>query len=272
MVRNLSVLTAFILIITACDRENKGTDDHSTLTYDEVIQHDGPSGYWLLEFEDERDATPNDLSGAFGGTLPSETELPNGENGNVFNGEDSYFEIPDADHIKLVKTGVLTIEAWMRPDVLNFERTQGTKDYLHWMGKGSPNQHSWAARLYNKDSNRPQRISGYVFNLDGGLGVGSYFQDDIAPRTWIHFVLVINTKNTSSKYPTGYTKVYRDGQLRDQDDLASYDIDPGSSSAPSRIGTRDLNGFFEGAIAKVAIYDHELSEERILFHYEMMDN
>src|SRR5690606_8974552 len=123
------------------------------------------------------------------------------------------------------------------------------KDYIHWMGKGAANQHAWAARMYNKDSfreNRPQRISGYAFNLEGGLGAGSYFQDAINPGTWIHFVLVINANNQSSTYPTGYTKIYRDGKRRDQDDLAAYNIIPKNGTAPTRIGTRDMQSFFKG--------------------------
>ncbi|HIX55259.1 MAG TPA: LamG domain-containing protein, partial [Candidatus Sphingobacterium stercoripullorum] len=131
------------------------------------------------------------------------------------------------------------------------------------------------ARMYNKDSwreDRPQRISGYAFNLSGGLGAGSYFQDHIKPGTWVHYVLVINTNNTSSAYPTGYTIIYRDGEKRQQRNLKDYDIIPGNGTAPIRIATRDLGSFFLGAIGKVAIYDYELSAEQLKENYLKMVN
>ena len=34
--------------------------------------------------------------------------------------------------------------------------------------------------------NRRNRISFYVFNPDGHLGVGSYFQDPVIQGEWIH--------------------------------------------------------------------------------------
>lgn len=49
-----------------------------------------------------------------------------------------------------------------------------------------------------------------------------------------------------------------------------YDIIPGDGSAPIRIGTRDMNSFFKGAIGKFAIYDYELSSEKLLHHNNKM--
>ena len=46
--------------------------------------------------------------------------------------------------------------------------------------------------MYNlvNDANRPNRISFYVFNPEGRLGVGSYFEDPNDPVVagqWMHF-------------------------------------------------------------------------------------
>ena len=118
---------------------------------------------------------------------------------------------------------------------------------------------------------RPNRISGYAFNPAGGLGAGSYFQDGIRAGDWIHYVLVINTAATSGEYPHGYTKVFRDGVLRDQDDLS---LTAGHRSGPGRCAPahrdKHLESFFQGGIGKVAVYSHELSPERIARHYEVM--
>lgn len=242
--------------------------------YDEIVLKDNPVGYWLQNKTQLNDISDAQHHGVWKGEEGSIQKLPNGEEAPYFNGVNAYYEIPDADHLEVTDKGVITIEAWMSPSVLDFPTLDPPdKDYIHWMGKGTANQHSWVARMYNKNSfreNRPQRISGYAFNLTGGLGAGSYFQDVISVGTWIHFVLVINTNQTSTNYPTGYTKVYRDGKLRDQDSLSDYSIVPGNGTAPTRIGTRDLNSFFKGSIAKVAIYNYELTAQQIDAHYKAM--
>lgn len=276
----LTILFSFSIISCSTDDTGRSTkedeDKQEAESYQTIILNDEPVGFWPLDYDDiKEDSSKNKEHGKFKGSSLEKTKLPNGDEVNIFNGKDNYFEIPAADHLKLIKTGVLTIEVWMRPDVLNFEQTEKDKDYIYWMGQGEPNQHSWTFRMYNKDSwreNRPNRISGYAFNLEGGLGAGSYFQDDdiIPEETWLHIVLIINTKETDKEYPTGYTKLYRDGVLRDQDDLKSYDIKPGNSQAPIRIGTRDKKSFFQGAVAKVALYDYELSNEAIKIHFKNM--
>jgi hypothetical protein len=120
---------------------------------------------------------------------------------------------------------------------------------------------------YSNQENRPNRISGYAFNPAGGLGAGSYFQDVVRPHRWIHVTLVVNANARSSRYPMGYTRIYKNGVLRDTDSLADYGIVPRSGSAPLRIGTGYLQSFFQGAIGDVAFYNHELSAARIRAHY-----
>lgn len=240
--------------------------------YDSLILSHNPIGYWLLIKGYQSDASGHGMTGSYKGSGRGDASLPNGETASVFNGIDNYFEIPDNNYLEVTRTGILTIEAWMRPDVEDFPHTEGD-GYVHWMGKGTTNNQLWVARMYNKsNASRPQRISGYCFNLSGGLGTGSYFQDIIPTGTWIHYVLVINTVNTSTGYPTGYTKIYRDGVQRDMDRLDDYNIVPGNGTAPMRIATRDLASFFKGAIGKVAIYDYELTSSQISAHNSTMRN
>lgn len=202
--------------------------------------------------------------------VPTITTMPNGDRATVFDGATQYIEIPDDDALSVTKTGIITIEAWIRPDILEFPHKEGS-GYVHWMGKGVFGQNEYACRMYSTTNTetppRPGRISGYCFNSSGGLGAGSYFQDAVSVGEWIHYVLIINTVNTSSSYPTGYTKVFKDGVQRDQDALVDYSIVPSNGTSPFRIGTIDLNSFFEGAIAKVAVYNYELSATTIHGHY-----
>lgn len=204
---------------------------------------------------------------------PRAATLPNGETATAFNGSSQYMQVKDNGALSPATTGVLTIEAWMRPDTLTFPHKEGT-GYVHWMGKGEPNNHEYAARMYSTGNTekRANRVSGYLFNASGGKGAGSYFQKEVRTGEWIHYVLVINANAKSRKYPNGYTKIYRNGELANQDDLnyRGTRIAPHRGSAPFRVGTRDFNSFFKGAIGKVAIYGKELAAKRVALHYDVM--
>ncbi|GIP38684.1 hypothetical protein J31TS4_19640 [Paenibacillus sp. J31TS4] len=268
--RRMMALTAMVSLLTLSTPFGLTGSAAAVNKYDSTVLADHPVGYWSLAPGVTSDLSGHGLTGSFTGN-PSSTKLPNGEPASAFNGVDQYFTVPDNDYLEVTRTGILTVEAWMRPDVLQFSKSESS-GYVHWMGKGEPGQHSWTARMYNltNQENRPNRISGYSFNLTGGLGAGSYFQDPVTAGEWIHYTLVINTVNTSSAYTTGYTKLYKNGVLRDQDRLSDYNIIPGNGTAPMRIGTRDLASFFEGAIGKVALYDYELTPSQLTSHYNAM--
>lgn len=239
--------------------------------YDNTIFEDSPVAYYpFIESSAACDHSGNGLNGSKYGNLQT-TTLPNGDTALVFDGVQDYVEVADNDSLSVTTTGKLTMEAWIRPDTLQFLSEEGS-GYVHWMGKGVAGQHEYLARMYSyiNDESRPNRISGYAFNSTGGLGVGSYFQDALTAGQWIHYVFVINTADTSVTYPMGYTKIYKNGSQRDQDNLATLGIVPTNGNAPLRIGTRDFDSYFEGAIAKVAIYDYELSPFQVLEHYQEM--
>ena len=249
----------------------------ATASYDATVLQDRPSAFWNVGSPDsgsERDLTGNGHTGRYIGR-PAATRLPNGARAARFNGTSQYMQVPDSASLSPATRGVLTIEAWMRPDTLTFPDTEGS-GYVHWLGKGEPNKHEYVARMYSADNTekpyRANRISGYLFNASGGKGAGSHFQRNIRAGKWIHYVLVLNSKARSAAYPRGYTKVYRDGQQMDQDSLI-FDgtaIVPQRGNASLRVGTRDLRSFFKGGIGKVAIYDKELPAIRVAAHYRAM--
>ncbi len=242
----------------------------SNTSYDSVIIDDSPVAYFpFTESFKACDHTGNNHTGVYSTSI-NETTLPNGDKARLFD-QDHFVTVSDNDDLSISTTGKLTIEAWIRPDVLEFTKNEGS-GYVHWLGKGDSNNHEYLMRMYSytNTESRPNRISGYTFNSSGGLGVGSYFQDTLTSGSWIHTVLAINTTNTSSTYPTGYTKIYKDGVQRDQDSLSSLSIVPSNKNAPLRIGTRDFNSYFQGAIGKVAIYNYELTAFQVLEHYQTM--
>jgi len=240
----------------------------SAATYNQVVLADRPVGFWTSNV----DLTGHGRNGTFSGG-PTVAVMPNGDHAPRYDGARQYLTIPDDRDWSVTRTGSLTVEAWLRPDTLQFPHDEGFhKEYVHWLGKGRPGNQEYVARMYSLRNfpQRPNRISGYAFNPAGGLGAGSYFQDRVRGGEWIHYALVINIKNVSSKYPTGYTKIYKNGQLRDQDALIDYSIVPRDGTAPLRVATQDLGSFFKGAIGKVAVYNRELTGAQLVKHYRAM--
>jgi Concanavalin A-like lectin/glucanases superfamily len=213
------------------------------------------------------------------------TENASPQRGDVylkFNGRDAYVEIPSVDDYSVSKTGELTIAAWMRPDTLNFLRVETNSDYIHWLGKGEKSgamgDQEWTFRMYNlhdplDSPSRPNRISFYLFNPQGGLGVGSYVQVPVHKGQWI---LVVGVADSSRTY------FYNDGQYVRCDtyrgpaqgpceihyqappnENVQLVIDPKAGSAPLRLGTKDLGSFFEGGLASVRIWNRSLSASEI---------
>lgn len=202
---------------------------------------------------------------------PKRTRLPNGDPALAFNGRGQFLRFHNRPGFRIPTKGVLTVEYWMRPDTLQFANEEGS-GYVYVLGKGRPSEHEWYGRMYSKrnSEDRPNRISGYAFNPEGGLGAGSYFEEPVRTGRWIHVVLVVNTRARSSAYPTGYTKIYRNGVLRDQDSLKEYNIVCRAGKAPLRLGTGYRDSYFRGAIGNVAFYDRELSSARVISHFRSM--
>jgi hypothetical protein len=224
-------------------------------------------------------STETDLSGNGNAavSLPAgvpaiKVAMPNGDMAAEFNGLDQYVQVSSSEALSVTDTGCMTIEAWLKPATLQFPHEEGT-GYVYVLGKGAAGKYEYAIRMYSKTNTevpvRPNRISGYVFNLAGGLGSGAYFQDTVVVGQWIMVTLVMNDK-ASPGWPDGYIALYKDGSLEDQVSMKQYDVTPHAGSAPFCIGTRDNNSYFEGAIGKVAVYDRILTSSQIAATYNAM--
>jgi hypothetical protein len=178
-----------------------------------------------------------------------------------FDGVKSYIEIPSSIVFSLSTPAGLTVSAWIRPATLRFPSSEGS-GYVHWMGKGERGRYEWVFRMYSQGNseNRGNRISFYVFNSQGGEGVGSYFQDPIVAGEWIHVAGVADDQRTF---------IYKNGELRKCDQYRGagdgacgrhpIQVVPEPGPAPLRIGTRDLKSFFKGEIREVRIWDRALT-------------
>jgi hypothetical protein len=178
----------------------------------------------------------------------------------TFNGINSYVEIPSNPDLSLSNAG-LTIAVWMRPDSLTFSKTEGSlasQQYVHWLGKGQSAQQEFTFRMYSLTHPGPRqnRISFYAFKLDGGRGCGSYFQDPIQPGQWLQVVGVVDQS-------VSRVSIYKNGQFRHSDSYASLTPAPQPGSAPLRIGSKDLNSYFQGAIGPIWIWNRPLSASEV---------
>ena len=188
-----------------------------------------------------------------------------------FNGVSSYVEAPDSDQFSVSTTGRLTISAWMRPETLTFLHDE-RKGYVNWLGKGEGRgpggKQEWAFRMYSfgtpESSHRPNRISFYVFNPWGGLGIGSYFQDPVDPGEWIH---VVGAADGTCTY------IYKNGVLRKCDQYRGatdrtcgrhpFIVTPIHGSAPLRMGHVDGNSYFLGGLSEVRLWNRLLTHKEV---------
>lgn len=191
----------------------------------------------------------------------------NANSAAVFSGDSNcYMEIPDHDAFSIGTTGALTISVWVSPKVLTFRNAEDA-GYVHWMGKGVPQQHEWVFRMYNKEltdaqENRPNRMSAYAFNLKGGLGSGSYVQEELTDGEWIHIVARYDIASNT-------ITLFKNGVQKDQDALydETYGVQVENGTAPVRLGTRSLWSFFEGSIDDLRFYSRALADSEIVALY-----
>jgi concanavalin A-like lectin/glucanase superfamily protein len=125
------------------------------------------------------------------------------------------------------------------------------------MGKGDIDEQEWTFRMYNETTTdvppRPNRISFYVFNPQPGKGVGNYFQEPIQPGEWIHVAGIADGQNIS---------IYKNGVFKKSESYGGI-ITPQHGTAPLRIGTRDFNSFFLGAIRGVEVWNRALTAAEV---------
>ena len=109
-----------------------------------------PVAYWRLgeaAGPDASDSSGNGHRGTYRGTPAfQERGAIQGEANAAIrlDGRRSYVEIPDHKDFSLPTSGEgLTVEVWVRPDVLQF-KGETDAGYIHWLGKGEPKKHEWA--------------------------------------------------------------------------------------------------------------------------------
>ncbi len=214
-----------------------------------------PVGYWRLEEREGStadDASGNRRNGQYVGRPRLGEPGPIGADQDRAVGLDgpktkSYVMIPDNNVFSVAASGHgLTVEVWMRPDVLDFqgERSDAEHAYIHWLGKGATGRFEWGFRFYNRGAARHNRISAYIWNPDGDLGAGAYVEEPLAPRRWIFLAATFD----DPRQPNARVQLYKDGTPSPHNNSSgnlyeSFRIRPKHGRAPVRLGTRDLQSF-----------------------------
>jgi hypothetical protein len=261
-------------------REAPSVDARSATgsAYDRAILADKPVMYLEMNTPTSAkqvDATGNGHDGTYrpAGSHPNVAAMPNGDVAAGFDGSTQYLEVATSRALSIPTTGRLTVEAWIRPDTLQFVHQEGS-GYVYFLGKGQTGAYEYADRMYSKRNMehppRPNRISDYAWNLNGGLGSGAYFQDPVTVGMWIYVVAVVDMKDVSPGFPAGYVAIFKDGIERGKVGLNQFGVVPQAGNAPFRVASRDLGSFFQGAIGKVAVYDHVLTATQIGNHFSLM--
>ena len=247
--------------------------------YSKVVLAKKPVGYWRLGEDkgaDAADGSGNGRTGTYQGAVALQEKGAIAGDANTavkLDGKKSYVEIPDHEAFSQPTSGKgLTVEVWVRPDVLEFD---GETDdpYVMWLGKGEAKKHEWALRFYsNKSKDRPNRISAYIFNPEGGLGAGAYFEDKLKAGEWMHVVACFDPGDADTK--GAGVSIYKNGALKLGPpkpgvlyNNPQWKIKPARGDAPLRLGTRDLKSFLTGALDEVAIYPRVLTAKEVLENY-----
>jgi hypothetical protein len=123
-----------------------------------------------------------------------------------------------------------------------------------------------------------------VFNPSAGLGSAADWQPStglITAGAWYHVVGEYTTLaqpadcTGTTAYP-GSIDIWVNGVKWDHGShgqtgcMSQYNVVPKANTSPLDIGTMTKESFFQGAIGKVAIYDHLLSQAQITSHYQIM--
>jgi Concanavalin A-like lectin/glucanases superfamily len=252
-------------------------DDRS---YQARVLAKGPVAYWRFDDHGQaaRDLTGHDHAGTYHGRIAFDQPGPLRSEPSVGIGlsADAFVEVPDSDAFSQpASSRGLTVEAWLRPDVLTFSG-QTAQHYVHWLGKGAHGQFEWGFRFYSKESPRPNRLSAYIWNQAGepgahNEGAGAYFEDRLQSAVWIHVVACYDPGDAGT--PGAGVSIYKDGAFRAGPSTsrgaryATYDIHPARGGAPLRLGTRDRGSFLTGGLSEVAIYPRVLTAGEIRENY-----
>lgn len=219
----------------------------------EISDYDGLVGYW--NFDKKYDNIILDISNLENHAIINGAKII--RQSAYFDGIDDNIEVADRSEYSISNTGEITILLWVRPTTFDFKDTYN--NYVNFLGKGNsydPANQEWGFRVYSDShKTRARNYVFYVFNISGGLGVGSTIENKQIEGKWVHIVgMVKNNK----------TKIYFNGELEDIDPYSRYSIVPQNGNSSLFFGYRDTSGgHFQGGLDEIMIFNRSLTDNEI---------
>jgi len=183
-----------------------------------------------------------------------------------FKGINDRITVKDADSLSPNTTGNFTVSFWVKFTDKDFLGEGSKRDYANFLGKGYVEKgYEWVFRQYNSSNSeaRNNRISFYAFNKEGGLGAGSYFQEEMLEEDWIYITGVIDN---------GHVKIYKNGILWNTRPLSEYNITLENGKSDLFIGKMGIKNYFDGSIDELRIYNISLNNSQIMALYQSSMN
>ena len=178
----------------------------------------------------------------------------------VFNEMYDLIQIKDSPLLSpSTHNGQLTVSFYVKFTNTKFNGKE--KNYINYIGKGSSeNGYEWTFRQYNESNseNRNNRLSFYTFNKTGGLGAGSYVQENITTNEWTYITGVINGT---------HIKFYKNGVLKSVNPLTEYGIKLEHTNSNLYIGNLEPRTQFNGVIDELKIYKKALTDTEVKTAY-----
>jgi PKD repeat protein len=182
------------------------------------------------------------------GTLVNNPAWVNGKVGKglSFDGTNDYVVFVCGQSSSLKITGAITVEAWVK-----------------WLGAGNPyfvtKTGGPGRRSYDLSGNPDGTVEFRVGGADGNSGKSSG-TISIPTDEWVHLV--------GTYEPSSYVRLFVNGSLA-KENTVSIPASQGDNGLPWYIGAREGNqGWFNGIIDEVKIYNGALSAEEIRANYE----
>ncbi|MBI1372178.1 MAG: hypothetical protein GC159_05380 [Phycisphaera sp.] len=224
-----------------------GVPPHRT-AYEQTVLDDKPLAYWPLTDRAMSDGTVYDLSGheyhgQTRGTVAWSRAAPTGPR-TLTTGRDGYVEIGREKAFNL--TNGFAVEAWVW---LDYEMTYG--------------------RIISADSNGPTAGWGLAYQGpkrltdDGSIFFTTYsildfrFAATVPMQKWAHLVVVFDANDDAHLYINGVLK---------QTIASDRPAKTGDLNVVIGRMSHGIQNWY-GALAHVAVYDHELAAERVAAHY-----
>ena len=241
--------------------------------YADAVLADQPVGYWRFE---EETASAVAVSSAVGSEVdgtyhnvtlgnPSATPALGSAAEFTADAEDtSYIDLGSPDELML--RGDLTVEWWQ----YTTHNDADARAIICWASPGEASDDNVLYEMMLRYSDeqkaakypRPQLALGHEYG--SGKNVRVYSQAVTHPHKWYHIVAVRDAQAKTIRYyinglPSGEPQSYS----------PTHENAEGGESAGAAIGRLGQfdRRYFKGLLDEVAIYDHTLTEERVMAHY-----